>query len=343
VTLAPQVKRVEVFSRGQIVVRGSTDGKVSLAVRQKTRAASEAEATRIFGPRSVLVPFKAQGVVLRFEMYPPPSSTVITEIEIAIPRSMPVVWINNATGSVEAYDLDGSLRVDAVGGGPITVDRIRGDVGTYTSVGTIKLGTIGGSVECRTGGGMIVVLNAAGSANCASGGGDIEVKSVGGPLQVSTEGGNIHVEKAGATVRAKTLEGQVDVVEARGTVIADSAAGGVQVRGGSGALNISAMLGNIVAELLGTRFVNSSLTTGAGDITVSIPEGLGLRVRAQNASGITPRIVSDFPELQVRSLALRAPGQMGSEWMGQGAVYGGGPVLDLNTNGGVIYLRRAKQ
>jgi hypothetical protein len=104
------------------------------------------------------------------------------------------------------------------------------------------------------------------------------------------------------------------------------------------------MMGNILAELVNVaRFSNSSMVADAGDITVVIPQGLGLVVRAHSASGLKPRIESDFPEIQSRPSAdFQSPGQWTSGWSGQGSIYGGGQVLDLNTNGGVIYLRRAK-
>jgi hypothetical protein len=101
-------------------------------------------------------------------------------------------------------------------------------------------------------------------------------------------------------------------------------------------MTVSTMLGNIVAELMaGGRMSDSSLMSGSGDITVLIPAGMGLAVRARNDSGVSPRIVSDFPELQVRTVGLRAP-------QGQGSINGGGPVLELNTSGGTIYVRRTK-
>jgi hypothetical protein len=44
-------------------------------------------------------------------------------------------------------------------------------------------------------------------------------------------------------------------------------------------------------------------------------------------------VVSDFPELQMKSVGFRAPAG--------GSINGGGPVLDLMTNG-AVYLKRVK-
>lgn len=332
--LSPQVKRVEVFTRANVTVRGSEDDVLRIHIRQRVRAASAEQAGRIMGPlrHARLI---AQGPsVLRMELYPP--GMFSNEVEIWLPRKMPVVWINNQSGSVAIYDFDGTVRADT-GGGPIVIDRVRGDARAHTGLGDVRMGSIGGTIICTSGGGTITLLFASSDANCATGGGNISVKSVAGPLVVSTEGGNIRVEKAGSTVRAKSMAGLVEVGEARGAVFADSGGGTVRVRGGSGPLSVSTMLGDIMADLLGGgRFADSSLSAGSGDIVVTIPTSLGLAVRARNDSGLAPRIVSDFPDIQTRSMSFRSP-----VMIGQGTINGGGPMLDLNANG-TIYLRRVK-
>jgi hypothetical protein len=101
-------------------------------------------------------------------------------------------------------------------------------------------------------------------------------------------------------------------------------------------MNLAAMAGNILAELLnGARMQDSSLVASSGDITVLIPSNLAVSVMARNSTGGTPRIVSDFPEIRVTpSKFFQAP------MVGQGALNGGGPVLNLSVSSGVIYLRR---
>ncbi len=350
--LSERVQRLEIFTRANVIVRGSDDGTLQVRMRQRVRAASADDANRLWGPGTQIGPFVAAGNLMRLDLSLPGSSRVITEFEISVPKQMPLVWVNNRSGSIEVYDLNGNVQLDT-GGGPLTVDRIRGDVRGHTGFGQIHLGVIGGSAQCSSGGGSITLESALGGLNCVTAGGDIDVKSAGGAIAVSTEGGNVRVEKAGSTVRARSVAGLIEVVQAKGAVFVDtgggsiqvgsangvraeSAAGTIRVRGGSGPMTVSTMIGNILAELIaGGRFSDSSLVAGSGDITVMIPAGMGLAVRARNDSDFSPRIVSDFPELEVKSIGFRSP-------QGQGAINGGGPVLDLNTSGGTIYLRRAK-
>jgi len=96
------------------------------------------------------------------------------------------------------------------------------------------------------------------------------------------------------------------------------------------------MAGNVLAELMGgAAMQNSSLVAGTGDITVLIPSHMAVSVMARNSTGGTARIVSEFPEIRVQPTRFFQP-----PLLAQGAINGGGPVLNLNTSSGVIYLRR---
>ena len=331
--MLPQVRRVEIFTRGSVSVRGSDDGFIKIKVNQRVRASSAEAANGIWGPLNMARLTTPSPGTLRLELYLP-ALRAESKIEILLPRQIPTVWVNNQLGPVQVYDFDGGVHAET-GGGHLTMDRIRGNVYAHTGLGDVRLGAIGGSVVCSSGGGTVTLASAAGEANCATGGGDIAIKSVGGLLTVSTEGGNIRVEKAGGTVRAKSMAGLVQVDEARGSVFADSGGGTVRVRGGSGPLSVSTMMGDVLADLLaGGHFADSSLMSGSGNITVTIPANLGLVVRARNDMGMAPRIVSDFPDIQTKSINFRSA-------VAQGAINGGGPILDLDANG-TIYLRRAK-
>ena len=89
-------------------------------------------------------------------------------------------------------------------------------------------------------------------------------------------------------------------------------------------------------ELAGNHLLNSVLRTAVGDVTVFIPSNVAVTVRAQNESGNrATRIVSDFPEIRLQ------PAVMGIA-VAEGALNGGGPILNVSTSNGAIYLRRQK-
>ena len=91
--------------------------------------------------------------------------------------------------------------------------------------------------------------------------------------------------------------------------------------------------GSISASLLGSRIAESYLATGNGDITVSIPSNVGVTIQAQNALADTlRRIISDFAAIQ--------PRRQGTRVVAEGAVNGGGPLLQISGTGGTIFIKK---
>jgi hypothetical protein len=324
---------LRVNTRGNVVVRRSTGDQVTYRVRQSVLAANEAQARALLGGGGAQMSSARGRMVLQLQ--PISAGTVKTVIEIGVPPQVSSVTVQTALGGIDIAEFDGAVQLSTGGG-------------------EIQLGRIGGSIQCFSGAGQVIIERAGGAINCTTVGGNMAVRDAGGPVALSNQmGGNIRVDKAAGEVRAHSAQGMIEVGQAGGAVFADtqggfiqvgsargvqaeSAAGMVRVRNDSGPMNLSAMAGNILAELLaGARMQDSSLVAGAGDITVLIPSNLAVSVMARNSTGGTPRIVSEFPEVRVTPAKFfQAP------MVGQGAINGGGPVLNLNTSSGVIYLRR---
>ena len=353
--LPAHVKRLDLYTRGShVTVRGTDSNQVRVKVEQRVRAASAEDAARYWGGfRESLNPFEVRGDRMQMRIEPPGASRVETGIKIEVPRRLAQARVENRGGGVDIVDLDGNVQV-ATDGGPLSADRIRGNLIANTGMGAIRLGSIGGWVRCSSQGGEITLQRSGGEASCYTGGGDVVVDESGGELNLSTEGGNVRVGNAARGVRARSMAGVIDVQRAGGAVFADTGGGAIQVaaskglqaeaasgmvlvRGSSGPLSVSTIMGNILAELFqGAPLENSTFAAQSGDITVFIPAGLGITVRARNESRLSPRILSDFPEVRTRSLGFLTP------VTGEGAIQGGGPLLDLSAAGGVIYLKRMK-
>ena len=348
--VTPRTK-LQVSSRGRIILRGGNVDQVSYRLVQRVRAGTEAEARRLIGVASAAK--LPAGVITRLVVSPSSSMAVTNDLEITVPRSLMGILLETQVGGIEAYDLDGDVQVKTPAG-EIRMDQIKGNVSGRTGGGEIRLGRIGGTVHCSSGGGSIFLDSAGGETICETAGGEIVVKEVGGPLSLSTEGGNISVERAAGNVDAHSAGGLIDVRQAAGMVNADTrggsiqignargvkaeaAAGGIRTKSGDGPLRIATAAGNILAELSGARVQNSSLLAGSGDITVLIPSNLAVSVMARNQTGATPRIVSDFPEVRAQTVGFVRP-----PFVAKGAINGGGPLLDISAASGVIYLRKIK-
>jgi DUF4097 and DUF4098 domain-containing protein YvlB len=357
-TVSDQVRGIELIAQGRVIVHGGPGNTVQMKVRQSVSTSFTAlQALHQFGPSPVgfAPPVRANGVV-RLVIQVPSTQNVSNELEIIVPRRLAVRVENRAgwaTSGVRVFDIGGNVSTTA-NVGSLEFENVGGSITANTGGGWIHMGTIGGAVRCSTGGGEIRLDHSGGEVNCETAGGNIQIGYVGGSLEVSTEGGNIHVDQAAASVQAHSVQGVIEVVQARGLVTADtlggsievgssngvkadSAAGGVRVRGASGPMTVSTMMGNVMAELLrGGRLENSAFATGSGDIVMTIPPDMGLSVRARNGSGLPARVISDFPEIQVKAMGWRSPA------MGQGSINGGGPMIDLNAAGGAIYLKKSK-
>jgi hypothetical protein len=324
---------LQVNARGNVVVRRVTGDEVTYRVRQSVKAANEEQARNLLGAGETTLSLRRGRAV--FDILANSARIVKTDIEIGVPPQVSMVIIQTGQGDINVADFDGALQL-------------------RTGGGRIQLGKIGGPVQCFSGAGEVIIERAGGAINCTTAGGNMLVRDAGGAVQLSNQmGGNIRVDKAAGDVRAHSAQGMIEIGQAGGAVFADtqggfiqvgsargvqaeSMAGTVRVKNDAGPMNVAAMAGNILAELLnGARMQDSSLVAGTGDITVLIPSNLAVSVMARNSTGGTPRIVSDFPEIRVTpSRFFQAP------MVGQGALNGGGPVLNLNVSSGVIYLRR---
>jgi DUF4097 and DUF4098 domain-containing protein YvlB len=347
--VAPQLR---ILSHGNVVLRGSKGDQISFKFVQRAKAHSEDDAKRLF--RGVFVTKVPMITMTTLTIIPSAGDLVSNDLEVNVPRQVLVSVVHTEGGRVEAYDLDGSVQMNASLG--IRCDRIHGNVNGQTSGGEIRVGKVGGWLQFASGGGSIFIDSVGGSAKCETAGGEIVVREAGGPLLLTNASGNIEVDRAASTVEAHTGEGLIEVNQAGGEVIADtrggsiqigsargarceSAAGAIRVKNASGPLNVQTVMGSILAELIaGSRLEDSMLTATSGDVTVLIPSKLSLSVMARNDSGANPRIQSDFSEVPVKSFGFSRP-----PTVAEGQINGGGPVLRINVAAGIIYLRKLKQ
>jgi DUF4097 and DUF4098 domain-containing protein YvlB len=339
---------------GNVALQGDNSDRATYKLKVRVQARNAREAAVLL--RQFDVKMRTQGEWVRLAVTPPKNIADAPELSISVPRGLDRMWIETRAGNVRASGLDGELEARSAGG-QIDVEGIKGRAQLRTGGGDILVGTVGGPVKCYSGGGVIRVQSAGGESWFETAGGEIQVHQVLGAVHAATAGGNIKIERASGTVFARTAAGLIDVQQAGGAVTAESSGGAIQVNaangvhcdssGGAirlrnvgGALRASTAMGSILAELLsGNRFLDSTLSTNSGDITVFISSNLPLTVLARNESaGSVGRIISDFPEIRARQISQTGM----SPVVAEGALNGGGPVLHINVIGGTIYLRRQK-
>ncbi|MGO9260485.1 MAG: hypothetical protein ACLQU1_29885 [Bryobacteraceae bacterium] len=340
---APAARRLRIRAHGPVTLEAGASNTLSYVVSVKVNARTEAEGRRTL--QQFAVRAESQGGWTVVSM---PGGAALTTVTLKAPKLLEAS-ILTSDGAVEVSGVEGPVEVQS-GAGALKADRIRGDCRMMTGGGNIQIGQIGGSLRCTTGAGHINVKSVRGEAVLETQGGDIMAAECGGAVHADTGGGGVHivragglvyatsgggeiiVEKAGGIVTARNMAGPVQVGAAAG-VHCESASGGVRLSNIAGSMNVSTSLGSILANLLGSRLLDSYLATANGDITVLIPSNVGVNIQAQNRMADTlRRIVSDFPGIQAR--------RQGNLVVAEGAVNGGGALLQISGTGGTIFIRK---
>lgn len=344
----PAGARLQIASRGDVIVSGAAVGHVSWVLTARTEAAGEAEARRRLDPAAVRLSGSGSGRGAVLFVQHGGGEAIL---RVTVPGALRALIVSTGEGRAEAAGLDGDVML-ASGAGELVADRISGSLTARSGGGDIILGGIDGSVRCSTAGGDIRARRIGGEAVLDTGGGDVSVEEVGRVARASTLGGAVRIRRAGASVIANTGGGLIEIGEAAGMVELRNAAGpvhvgaarGVRCETGSGAIRLSNVsgslrastaMGSIVARLLAGEAGpgDSFLTTGNGDITVFIPSNLGVKIRAENGlSGGMRRIVSDFPGV--------FPRVQGAHVVAEADINGGGPLLRISGTGGTIFIKR---
>jgi hypothetical protein len=341
---------LRVAMRGPVSLNGGAPRQCHYVLTKRVRAASEAQARRIFAQLQLrTVPARTGTSV---ELVAPAREVALAELELTVPRTLSKVAVETDAGDVSIRNIQGVVWARS-GAGVIALDGIGGSADVRTGGGEIRIGRVEQGVRSATEGGSISVTYAGGQSYFETAGGEIEILEVGGPVHASTGGGNIRVESSAGSVYAKTTSGRIEVQRAEGIVVAgnsggsvqvgraagvevESTGGGIQLRGSSGAIRAVSDVGSIFAELRpGSHLSDSVLTSHSGDITVFIPANLALTIRALNESGRTSNIISEFQEIAIRHV------HAAREALAEGMLNGGGPVLKISSERGRIYLRRA--
>ena len=322
----PRALKLHINGHGPVTVEGGASQELTYTVKLNVPARNAAEAARLLARLPVQVTSAGDWVVLTT-----PGGRVISTVTVQAPR-LTALEVSTTEGAVEARGIEGSVQVDSAAG-ELSADRIKGQCSLVTGGGAVKVGTVEGPLQCRTGAGPITVKSARGETLLVTQGGDISATQVGGALNAQTAGGGeIVVEKANGVVTAHNMAGPVQVGAAAG-VHCESGTGGIRLSNIAGGMHVSTSMGSIFANLFGSKLADSSLATGSGDITVLIPAGVRLTIKAENdRADSMRRIVSDFPGIPVR---IR-----GNHLVAEGPLNGGGPLLQISGTGGTIYLKR---
>jgi hypothetical protein len=241
-------------------------------------------------------------------------------------------------GDIELDDAE-TLHAETMGGS-ITVNNRLGDSFIRSGGGDIRIDASVGDLEIVSLGGSIW-LKAIARAHVQSGGGNIEVVRCAGALVVRTAGGNINLGEMGGAVTAETGGGSIRVGVAHGPVVASTALGDIELWKLYQGAKAHTGMGRITAEFVGDRnsMRDSELLTVMGDVLVYLADNVPGTLHAVTGACPSRHIVSEFPDLKISNgVAKYGPRSI----VADGAIHGGGPLIDVQTRIGQIELRNVR-
>jgi len=194
------------------------------------------------------------------------------------------------------------------GSGNVTASGLQLDITGKTGSGNVRVEDVGGKAELSAGSGEVELRNARSGARLSSGSGNVRADGVAGSIKATSGSGGVHLELNGP-----------------GDVEATSGSGNVSVHGAKGALRASTGSGDVEAR--GEQTGEWRLHTGSGNVTVELPKSAGFELDAHTGSG---NIQTDREIMVQGSLSKHdIHGRAGN----------GGPLLELRTSSGSIYLK----
>ena len=194
------------------------------------------------------------------------------------------------------------------GSGDFSAAGVQLEISGRTGSGNVRVEDTGGRVELSAGSGDVELRNARGGARISSGSGNVTAEGAAGPVKASAGSGTVRIDLSGP-----------------GDVEASSGSGNIVIRGAKGAVRGTTGSGDVEAR--GEQHGEWHLRTGSGNVTVELPPGAGFELDAHTGSGTiqTDREITVQGTLSRRDIHGRAGN--------------GGPLLELRTSSGSIYLR----
>ena len=258
--------------------------------------------------------------------------------------------LNTGAGDI---GVKGSVKGDieaATGGGDVMIGKTTGRVSLETAGGDIGTDEVTGDVLSHTAGGGVTIKRVTGGADISTAGGDIILGSIGEKLRASTAGGEVRIESTGGDCEVTTAGGNIAVGSGSGRIVLQSAGGDIELRTGKGNANINTAGGNItIHSMQGAVRAQSSagdvsvmldpapggsstMSTGAGDVTLTVASGAKATITARcpdlSGHGEEGPIQSDFPVVRVKGGNVEIQ------------VNGGGHKIMLETMIGEISIKK---
>ncbi len=250
------------------------------------------------------------------------------------------VEISSAGGNITTSKINGRVEI-STSGGNIICDDIDGNIEVSSGGGDIRLSAVTGIADVSTAGGNITVGRIHKSADISTSGGNIKVYDIGGNADISTSGGNVIVGYVSGTADISSGGGNITVSGSQGRVEVSTGGGNINLKNISGGVDASTGAGRISVELSSGFHQNSSVSTAAGDIILTVPDNIRVSIIAKVKAGFIDKSDKGYIYIKSEFDGLKYDVDYSNrEVVARLDLNGGGPTIELETNLGKIEIKK---
>jgi hypothetical protein len=306
-------------ARGLIRLRPSQDGRIHLTALKIVRYENHDRAVKVARETQVVTSTEGGQFVVRvrypqrqelqvglLEMF---SGFEFPKIEVRIGIDVPAALaarLKSTSGDLETENMVGAQALETTSG-DITVDGAKGP---------LEVSSTSGDVE---GNGFAAV-----QIHTVSG--DVELEDVGGVARINTTSGDVVLRGAADSVSFSSVSGDLRVDAAPRGITARSVSGEITARGVAGSFRLETTSGGVVVDAQ-RDLRRGEVTTGSGDIELTLPAGLGASLEMRTSNGTLDTSVP----LAVKNV---------SRHVMTGVIGRGGVPLILRSSSGDINVKR---
>lgn len=186
-----------------------------------------------------------------------------SHLDFEVPSKTEVI-INNSSGNIGVYGIEGNVLNLETDFGHITAENIKTGLILRTSSGNISAKNITGTLTAKTSFGHQVLDDLTGDILLRSNSGNITVKHLKGNADVKSSFGHQKFENVTGDINSVSSSGNITIKELKGKADAKTSFGWQQYANVSGDIHATASSGNV--EIDGSKG-NLHLTTSFGHIT----------------------------------------------------------------------------
>ncbi|MCW5976564.1 MAG: DUF4097 family beta strand repeat protein [Bryobacteraceae bacterium] len=226
---------------------------------------------------------------------------------------------------VDVVQTDNSVRVRAI--------RPSGRRGNMGASFVIRLPRQVEIERAESSNGSIKIEDVEGRARLATSNGAIRAFRLNGDIEATTSNGSIELKESQGNAILRTSNGKITAMDIRGRFEAETSNASIEARvaelDGSRPLRLDTSNGAIRLTLEQTPKTDVRLSTSNGSITFVAPSSMAARLKAGTSNGSISSSFNVGPEGGVKTKNRL-----------EGAVNGGGPLVELATSNGSINIEQ---